>query len=481
MKYKYLLTLILCICLQVLQAQDKQPDNLFIAKPYLQIGREPSAESLGLLWHVDDANANWSVEHHNGSTGEWKKAESPVYSRVVVKGVEPHRVYHAKLTGLTPGGVFTYRLLKDGKVVFTAEGKAPKSATQSYRFVAFGDIGAETPDQKLLAIRAFKAKPDLVVIPGDIVYENGLISEYRSKFWNVYNADQENAQGAPIMRSVPFVAATGNHDSDNRDLDKFPDGLAYYMFWDQPLNGPVGAEGNAWIPALKASEANRKAFLDAAGDSYPRMTNYSFNYGNAHWTVVDSNPYVDWTDKELNDWVKNDLASPAAKNATWRFVLFHHPGFSSSREHYEQQHMRLLSPILEAGNVDVVFNGHVHNYQRSFPLTFTPDKQGTLMVGGKDGKIVRGRVVPGSWKLDKAFDGKTITKPKGIIYLVTGAGGQDLYNPEQNDDQDSWQKFTDKFISNVHSLTVADVNGKTLLIKQISAEGKELDTFTVTK
>jgi hypothetical protein len=100
---------------------------------------------------------------------------------------------------------------------------------------------------------------------------------------------------------------------------------------------------------------------------------------------------------------------------------------------------------------------------------------------GKDHKIIRGRVVPGSWKLDKAFDGKTITRPKGIIYLVTGAGGQDLYNPEQNDDQDSWQKFTDKFISNVHSLTVADVDGKTLVIKQISAEGKELDTFTITK
>jgi len=481
MKYKHLFILLLTVSLQIVKAQDKKSDDLFVVKPYLQIGREPSAESLELLWHVTDVNADWSVEQRNGNSGAWTKASTPAYNKVAVAGVAPHRVYHSKLTELISGGTFNYRVLMNGSVLFSSEGKSPKNDQQSYRFVAFGDIGAETPDQKLLAIRAFKAKPDLVVIPGDIVYENGTVKEYRSKFWNVYNADQENAQGAPIMRSVPFVAATGNHDSDNRDLDKFPDGLAYYMFWDQPLNGPVGVEGNAWIPALKASDVNRKAFLEAAGDSYPRMTNYSFNYGNAHWTVVDSNPYVDWTDKEITNWVKNDLASPAAKNATWRFVIFHHPGFSSSREHYEQQHMRLLSPIFEAGNVDVVFNGHVHNYQRSFPLTFTPDKQGTLMVGGKDLKTVRGRVVPGRWKLDKAFDGKTITKPKGIIYLVTGAGGQDLYNPEQNDDQDSWQKFTDKFISNVHSLTVADVNGKTLIIKQISAEGKELDAFTVTK
>jgi len=33
----------------------------------------------------------------------------------------------------------------------------------------------------------------------------------------------------------------------------------------------------------------------------------------------------------------------------------------------------------------------------------------------------------------------------------------------------------------VHSLTVADVAGKTLTIRQISTEGKELDAFTVTK
>jgi len=281
------------------------------------------------------------------------------------------------------------------------------------------------------------------------------------------------------MRSVPFVTAPGNHDTDNRDLDKYPDGLAYFMFWDQPLNGPKGAEGSATVPALKGSEENKKAFMDAAGESYPNMTNYSFNYGNAHWTVLDANPYVDWTDKDLIDWVKNDLAS--AKDATWRFVTFHQPGFSSSHEHFEQQHMRLLSPIFEAGRVDIVFNGHVHNYQRSYPLTFLPYKKSILLFGGKDNKTIRGRLVTGSWKLDKTFDGKMNTSPQGIIYIITGAGGQELYNPEQNDDPDSWEKFTNKFISNVHSLTIADVNGKTLTIRQVSADGKEIDSFKVTK
>ena len=101
----------------------------------------------------------------------------------------------------------------------------------------------------------------------------------------------------PLLRSIPFVVALGNHDADTRDLDKYPDALAYYLFWDQPLNGPVGTEGGAFTPVLKGSAANKKAFTEAAGERYPTMSNYSFNYGNSHWTIIDADTYVDWTDK----------------------------------------------------------------------------------------------------------------------------------------------------------------------------------------
>ena len=57
------------------------------------------------------------------------------------------------------------------------------------------------------------------------------------------------------------------------------------------------------------------------------MANFSFDYGNAHWVVLDSNPYADWTDSALREWVERDLAR--AKGATWKFVAFHHPGFNS--------------------------------------------------------------------------------------------------------------------------------------------------------
>lgn len=457
----------------IVRAQEKA----FVQSPYLQIGANPTPQTLQLLWHASDANSNWIVEHNDNNN--WIKNDAPTSTKIAVAGVEAHVVYRSTFKNLVPGSTFSYRILKDNRVVFTSKAKALKSINQSNRFVVFGDIGAGTPEAKQIANGVYNAKPDLILIPGDIVYEYGTVSDYNNVFWPIYNADKVDSIGVPMMRSVAVVGAVGNHDADSRDLDKQPDALAYYHFWDQPLNGPVGIEGGAFVPNLKGSEANKKAFYEGAGSRYPTMANFSFNYGNAHWTVLDADTYVDWTNKELTDWVTKDLAD--SKDAIWHFVLYHHPGFNSSIDHFEQQQMRLLAPIFEKGNVDIVFNGHVHNYQRSFPLSFKPEKKGVLMVGGKDGKSPRGRVVPGAWKLDHTFDGITNTKPNGVIYIVTGAGGQTLYNPEQQDDADSWQKFTDKFISKIHSLTVVDVDGKTLKLSQQSADGKELDAIKISK
>jgi acid phosphatase type 7 len=471
--------IIISLIISNLTFAQKSNSDVFIAKPYLQIGKNPSVETLALLWHTADENANFAVEVKASETAKWAKMELPTAIKIAVANIAAHKVYHANLKGLVAGTSFKYRVLKDGKEVFAAEGKAPKNAGQAYRFVAFGDIGAETLPQKKLALQAYKAQPDFLVVPGDIVYERGLISEYREKFWPIYNNDKADTSGAPIMRNAPMISAPGNHDTDTRDLDKFPDALSYYYYWEQPLNGPLGVEGGPIVPNLTANATNRKAFTDGAGDNYLKLSNYSFNYGNAHWTVIDSNPYVNFADSTIQKWVAKDLEN--SKEATWHFVLFHHPGFNSANEHFEQQHLRLLSPTFEKGKVDVVFNGHVHNYQRSFPMTFEPMGKGTLMVGGRDGKAIRGRVVNGHWTLDKLFDGKNDTTPNGIIYLITGAGGQDLYNPEQQNDPDSWQKFTDKFISTVHSFTVADVDGKTMTIRQLDVDGKELDSFRITK
>jgi predicted phosphodiesterase len=474
MNNKTVALLLLLICSRVI---GQTSNDAFVVTPYLQIGTNPTAQSLVLLWQANNATANWSVELQ--TNGQWVTTAAPTATSIAVANAPAHVVYRAALTGLVSGSTFKYRVLKNGKEVFISQAQAPKAPNQAQRFVVFGDIGAGTKAAKEIANGVYNAKADIILVPGDIVYDNGTIADYKTKFWPIYNAINRDSVGVPLMRSIPFVGAVGNHDADSRDLDKQPDALAYYHYWDQPLNGPISKEGSAITPMLKGSDANKKAFYEGASNRYPTMANFSFNYGNAHWTVLDADTYVDWTDTVLVNWVKHDLAN--SKEMPWHFVLYHHPGFNSSLEHFEQQQMRLLAPVFEQGKVDVVFNGHVHNYQRSYPMFFKPMRNGVLIVGGKDNKTVRGRVVVGKWTLDKTFDGKTNTHPKGVIYIVTGAGGQDLYDPEQENDSDSWQKFTNKFISTRHTFTVADLKGNKLTIQQLDANGKPVDSFVITK
>jgi hypothetical protein len=98
------------------------------------------------------------------------------------------------------------------------------------------------------------------------------------------------------------------------------------------------------------------------------MASFSFEYGDTHWMILDSNPWADWTDRQLRAWVEHDLAG--AQNTDWRFLAFHHPGFHSAKTHLADHQVRLLADIFEAGRVDVGFSGHVHNDQCSLPLRF---------------------------------------------------------------------------------------------------------------
>jgi hypothetical protein len=461
-------------------AADAQTVSPFLQKPYLQLGDNPSlqkSERLQTLWQTIDEDSDWQVDIQAAGSSEWKRMATPISRRVAISGIEPHRVWKATLDGLKPGAPFTYRILKAGNPVFQATGVARKAANQPVRFVVFGDCGQDTPGQKAIAYQTMLTKPDFVFITGDIVYGSGRISEYRTKYFPIYNADESSPTiGAPLTRSIPFLSSPGNHDILNANFEKSPDTMAYFYYWSQPLNGPIGATGAPSTNTLTGPEENRKAFLAASGENYPRMANFSFDYGNAHWTILDANSYVDWTDSALRAWVEKDLEK--AKKATWRFVAFHQPGFNSSYSHFAEQRMRLMSDIFEKGKVDIVFNGHVHNYQRSYPMRFKiyPSAYDESQKARRaDGPIA------GEWTLDKTFDGDRNAKPDGVLYIVTGAGGAGLYDPDQQRKPNTWQTFTYRFISEVHSLTAVDIDGKKLTLRQINSVGAEVDRFTIRK
>src|SRR5262249_6188275 len=155
------------------------------------------------------------------------------------------------------------------------------------------------------AYQTWLARPDFVLITGDIAYTQGRVVEYLKKFFPAYSrGDPSPGSGAPLMRSSLFIAATGNHDLFLRDLNVAPDGLAYFFYWAQPLNGPELEPSTIDALGLRGREPRRKAFLDLAGPAYPRMANFAFDYGDAHWIVLDTTTYADLTTPALRAWIE---------------------------------------------------------------------------------------------------------------------------------------------------------------------------------
>lgn len=452
-----------------LVAADHPP--YFVIKPYLQIGVRPDPTSLSLLWMTADEDVPWSVSLR---VGDAEAKPCALSGRRVTIGGTAFRQFVAVLGPLTPGGPFDYRVSRGSRVVFSAAGTAPPPAGGAFRAVVVGDLGDGSGSERVVAAAVHADAPGLVVIPGDIVYPRGTQLDYLRNLFPVYNFDRPTpGRGVPLMRSVPFVAAPGNHDIPATkktpiNLSREGDALAYYYDWMQPLNGPVGPK-----PRVVGSKAEVDAFLAAAADRFPRMGNFSFDWGCAHWTIIDSNPYVDWTEPSVRKWLSDDLE--AARDARWRLVVFHHPPFQSAKMKNQDQWMRLMVELLEKGRVDIVFNGHLHNYQRSWPLHFEARPQ-------PDGRMISKRLsVAGTFRFDRTFDGVEQTRADGPIYVVSGAGGQPLANTKRQTQPTRWQPFTCRYVADQWSFTDLDATPERLLVRQLGTDGRELDRFTVTR
>ena len=428
----------------------------FVTEPYLQLGPHPAPGRLSIVWHAPDTAATWTLEHQSAG-GAWRAAQSLDNRRVVLRGTPPFRLFEAHLDQLSPGSEFDYRVLRNGTPVFTARGKAiaPPEAAAA-RFAVVGDPGAGSAGQRQVAYQLHRTQPDAVIVPGDIVYPNGRLKHYFSKWFPIFNSPQASPNtGAPIFRSRISAASPGNHDFEECANLSQPDCLAYFHVWSPPLNGPTNN-----VVALEGPSADRQAFTDLAGARFPRAANYSFDFGPVHWTILDSNHVMDWTRPDLRQWLENDLAQA---RTPWKFVVFHHAPFHSSSKHAEHQRLRVLAPIFEAQGVAIVFSGHVHNYQRTHPIRFAADPYPTPLGA------------------QQRLPGQAIRDPRGVIYVLTGAGGAGLVDGSQTARPDTWLPFTARFEARQHSFTQVDADAQKLRIRQIGANGRELDFFEISR
>jgi hypothetical protein len=139
---------------------------------------------------------------------------------------------------------------------------------------------------------------------------------------------------------------------------------------------------------------------------------YSYNINNVHVLTMATEEKFD-TNSEQYNFVVNDLRNTANNpDIKWIIVTMHSPFYSSPNTFKEfdcggDEACQLYHPLFDKYGVDLVLQGHVHNYERSFPLKFnqaTPSNP----------------IVTSTMKTD-------YENPDGEIFAIVGTGGVNLH------------------------------------------------------
>src|SRR5579862_5651309 len=105
----FYLFVILCSC--------RAADSPFVVEPYIQLGdaaKIASSESMEIRWHTVDVDQPWEVQSRKPDGSKWMAASRAEFTRVAVRGIEPHRVYRATVKNLAAGEEFDYRVTRAG-------------------------------------------------------------------------------------------------------------------------------------------------------------------------------------------------------------------------------------------------------------------------------------------------------------------------------------------------------------------------------
>lgn len=325
-------------------------------------------------------------------------------------------LHSALLSGLTPGTKYAYRVGTDGNYSDLNSFTTESSNAVSFKFLVFGDSQSGdtntpnyTPWHDTIQ-NAFAANKDakFIVNMGDLV-ENG---QYYVHWNNWFDA----AKG--VIDTIPEMSVQGNHETYITTSSNSIKPVFWMSQFKNPQNGPDNLKGQV----------------------------YSYDYGNVHFVVLDSQQDEEKTVagdilSSQKSWLEKDLASTTKQ---WKIVMFHKTPYYNKATRTNELIKSVFTPVFDKYHVDLVFNGHDHGVSRTYPIN----------------------------------NGVYVQKPsQGTIYYVTGRSGNKYYT-------DLSQKVWDAFFYNPEDqpcYETVNVNDDKLTINAVKQDGTLIDSYTIDK
>ncbi len=228
-------------------------------------------------------------------------------------------IYYAEIVNLSPNKTYHYQVSSDDNnkreiMNFTTLQNIDAS---NITFLVYGDSRTQRLERRLLVekiMESFRNEFAFTIHTGDIVQDG--TDQNR---WNNYFSDTEVLNGYK-----QGVYVEGNHEG----------GWSTKMYENLLM---YGTQNNRY---------------------------YYFSYGEIGFIILNSNEYTEGDDDQTN-WLNQTLIQLSQKK-TFIFTFLHHPLLNISRSYdYHREHWK---PLFDKYNVSLIFCGHNHHYERSYPM-----------------------------------------------------------------------------------------------------------------
>lgn len=302
-----------------------------IKGPYLQ---NVTMQGITVMWETDQPSDSRVDYGESAQYGKVKESDELLtLHEIVLDDLWADSLFHYKVTSKDEGD----EVESEDSTFQTAV--APGTP---FTFCDYGDNQGGYGHHEIICDLIGGKSPRFVVHSGDMV-QNG----YNYDEWGTYFLNPARN----LLRQVAMFTIPGNHE---RQHD-------YYTYF---VSNPADSSGTEWY--------------------------YSFDYGNAHFCMINScdtaygygNDMTYYPGTAQYEWIVSDLSSTEQE---WKIVVFHHPPYSSGVHgcHEVYKVREYLCPLLAEYDVDIVFSGHDHLYERIVSMRGVP----YIVSGGGGGGL----------------------------------------------------------------------------------------------
>ncbi len=229
-------------------------------------------------------------------------------------------------------------------------------------------------------------------------------------------------------------------------------------------------DGNCWLDIINPIRDKTKIIIGNHDTSPSPLLNqyinnfhmnkkyYSFNYQKIHFLVISTEDDYE-KGSEQYDFVVNDLKkSSIDPDVNWILVSQHKASYTSPSSVSGESNLRdTYHRLFDQYGVDLVLQGHLHNYQRTYPIMYNQyDSLNPIVTDNNK---------------------NTYFNPPGAIFLIVGSGGINSHTLKNKEPFVVYQQDSDFGFLNIN----IKESGRILEGKFYSNSGVVLDKFIISK